>query len=370
MAKKINKSKGTVILGMSGGVDSSVTALLLKKQGYKVIGVFLRNYPDEEPYLDSICPFKADKEIAESICKKLNIEFQKLDYRSKYLKSVIQPMFKSYASNQTPNPDVYCNSLIKFPALWKLAKSLKADYIATGHYARIKKSKSGFQLLQGKDKTKDQSYFLYKLTQSDLSHTLFPLGNYKKSEIRKIAKSNNLPNWDKQGSRGICFIGNLDFKEFLKRAVPSSPGPVLDLEGNTLGSHPGAIYFTIGERVGPKKGIKIDSKYINLIGNKKIYIAKKIKNKLIVAPENHPSLKKSKITIIKLHKVNPKSIFPKSNIKARIRHLGSLLPGKLTNSKGKLIFILKTPQKEIADGQAVTLYHKNVLIAGGLIKTE
>ena len=359
----------TVVLGMSGGVDSSVAALLLKKQGYNVIGIFLRNYPDTVPYLDSACPFKEDKQIAERVCRKLKIPFEKLDYRKQYLKEVIEPMFKLYEKGETPNPDVPCNTIIKFPALWKFAKAHNTDYIATGHYARVKKAKSGFSLLQGKDKKKDQSYFLYELSQSDLSHSLFPLGNLTKTEIRKIAKSHGLPNWNKQGSRGICFIGDLDFKEFLKKKIKPSPGPVLNEKKQKIGTHPGSFYFTIGERIRPNKGISVNPRYINSIGNKKLYIAKKRGNTLIAAEENSPLLKTSVIKIQKFKLINKKD-FPKTNLKARIRHLGKLLPGKLSKKGKSLIFKLSKPEKEIANGQAIVLYQGKKLIGGGIIRSS
>ncbi|MDP2628724.1 MAG: tRNA 2-thiouridine(34) synthase MnmA, partial [Nanoarchaeota archaeon] len=295
-----NKSLGKVVLGMSGGVDSSLAAFLLKEKGYDVIPIFLQNYPDESPYLDSICPFKEDKNIAEKICKSLGLKLKKIDYRTKYLNEVIEPMFSQYEKNLTPNPDVSCNTIIKFPALWKYAKSISADYIATGHYARISKDKNGFHLLQGIDKNKDQSYFLHELSQSDLSHTLFPIGNLTKTQVRNLAKKVGFKNWDKQSSRGICFIGKTNFKEFLKKKISPKPGPVLSISGEIIGKHPGMMYFTNGERVRPGKGFEIDSKYINRIGNKKIYVFKKIKpNKIIIAPENHPSLKRSKINLKK-----------------------------------------------------------------------
>jgi len=354
---------------MSGGVDSSVAAFLLKKQGYEVIPIFLRSYPDESLYLNTLCPFKGDKKIARQVCNLLGLNLIELDYRSKYLKKIIEPMFLQYEKNQTPNPDVSCNTIIKFPALWEYAKSVKANYIATGHYARIKKKSKGFYLLQGKDKNKDQSYFLHELSQKDLSHTLFPLGSLTKKEVRQIAKSNKLPNWNKQSSRGICFIGKTNFKEFLQKKIPKKQGLVLSTKKEIIGVHPGSFYFTIGERIGPSKGFIINKNYINKIKNKKLYIAKKIKNNIIIAPKNHPLLLTKQIKIKKFHLINPKD-FPKIKLKARIRHLGKLLTGKLKKSKSSYVFILKTPQKEISSGQSIVLYNKNKLISGGIIKTQ
>jgi len=351
----------TVVLGMSGGVDSSVAALLLKKQGYKVIGIFLRNYPDNTPYLNQKCPFRKDKQIAQKIAEKLKIHFKVLDYRKQYLKEVIEPMFRQYKKNLTPNPDTDCNKIIKFPALWKEAKKLKADFIATGHYARIKKTEDGFKLMQGKDKKKDQSYFLYQLTQKDLSHTLFPVGDLTKMQVRNIAKKNKFPNYDKKGSRGICFIGKLNFKDFLKKKIKEKPGKIFSTEGEVIGAHPGAVFFTIGERIGPRHKIRIKNNYKP---QEKLYIAEKKGNDIIVAIKNHPILKKKKIKIKNLHIINPKNKIPKTNLKARIRHLDQLNKGKLS----KDIFTLEKPIESVAEGQAIVIYRGQELIGGGEIR--
>ena len=351
-----------VLLGMSGGVDSSVAALTLKKQGCKVIGAFLCSYPNKSPLFDIECPFAGDNKLAQKIAAKLKIPFIEIDTRSNYLNKVINPMINSYAKGLTPNPDTYCNKITKFPALWKEAKKLGADYIATGHYARLKKTNSGFQLLAGKDKTKDQSYFLYQLSQSTLSHTLFPNGNLKKTETREIAKRNKFPNWNKKSSTGICFIGKKDMKSLLRANIPEKQGPVIDAEGKEIGTHPGAHFFTIGERIGERHNVIINKKYKN---KTKLYVAEKKANTLLVATKNSPLLKRKKITIKSMRLINPKEPIPKDNIKARIRHLGSLLPGKLKKQKNKYIFTLKKPTEALAEGQAIVLYHKQKVIGGG-----
>ncbi len=356
----------TVLLGLSGGVDSSVAALLLKKQGYNVIGAFLISYPNKAKFLNIECPFAGDNKIARKIAKKLKIPFIEIDNRKKYLREVIKPMINEYKKGKTPNPDTYCNSIIKFPDLWKAAKEHKADYIATGHYARIKKTKKGLQLLQGIDKKKDQSYFLYQLTQKDLEHTLFPNGNHTKAQTREIAKKNKFSNWNKHGSTGICFIGNKSMKSLLKANIKEKQGKVLSPENKVIGAHPGAFYFTIGERVNQKHNIIINKKYKKQTNNSKLYITEKKGNTLIVAPRNSPIMKKSRILIKKFHKINP--ILPiKKNLKARIRHLGKLLPGKLSKKNSIYLFTLKKPIDSIAPGQAVVLYHRQQLIAGGEI---
>ncbi len=346
-----------VLIGLSGGVDSSVAALLLKKQGYEVIGAYIENFSDKSTK-NSLCKShqkEGDKKMAELMARVLQIKLVILNYKKEYKKYVINPMIKSYSQGLTPNPDVCCNKIIKFPFLWKKARSLNCDYIATGHYAGIKNN----HLLASPDSTKDQSYFLYQLTEKDLSHTLFPLEKLTKSQVRKIAEKNHFPNADKPGTRGLCFVGKMNFQQFLKKKIKKHHGKVLSTEGEIIGSHPGIHYFTIGQRVGPRLEISLNKKH----ANKKLYIAEKRKNNvLLVAPPNHPSLKKQKIKIKSFHKINPNEKIP-SNLKARIRHLGKLLPGSLK----KNIFTFKKPQEQLAEGQSIVLYHKNVVIGGGEI---
>jgi len=254
--------------------------------------------------------------------------------------------------------------MIKFPFLWSTANKLKANFIATGHYACIVKTKSGFQLFQAKDKTKDQSYFLHKLSQSDLSHTLFPLSDLTKLEVRKIAKKSGLHNWNKKGTKGICFVGKVDMFSFLKKKIKPKKGKILTHEGEPIGYHPGIMYYTIGQRIGPRLGIKIE-KHLG----EKWYIAEKKKNNtLIVAPKSLQP-KKQKIFIKSFHQINPNDKIPKQ-LKARIRHLGKPLPGKLSKQKSKYIFTLSKPEKEVAEGQSIVLYYKNRVIGGGEIRLK
>lgn len=358
------KRKEKILIGLSGGVDSAVAALILKKQGYEVIGAFMKNFSETKNKITGECNWVEEKKMAQKIASHLKIPFITLNFEKEYKKYVIDPMFKDYKKGLTPNPDILCNKIIKFPLLWEKAKKYNADYIATGHYARIKKTKEGLHLLQGKDQGKDQSYFLYKLSQNDLSHTLFPVGELTKEKVRKIAKKNKFPNWNKKGTRGICFIGKVDMFKFLKKKIKKKKGKIKTPEGNIIGTHPGISYFTIGQRIGPRLDIEISKEY----ANKKFYIAEKKKpNILIVAPPKHPSLKKQNIIINKFHKITPKSSVPKTNLKARIRHLGSLLPGKLRKSKNKYIFSLNKPQEGIAEGQSLVIYNKEKVIGGGEI---
>ncbi len=358
-----------VLLGMSGGVDSSVAALLLKRQGYKVIGVFMKNFSDTKDPLTGECHWQEDKKMAQKIALKLKIPFIVLNFEKLYKEKIIKPMFQSYKLGFTPNPDISCNSLIKFPLLWKEAKKLKCNYIATGHYARIRKTSSGFQLLAGKDKSKDQSYFLAELSQSDLQHTLFPLGNLIKSQVRKIAKTNNFPNWNKHGTAGICFIGNINFHQFLENRIKAKPGKVITPEGSVIGAHQGLAYYTTGQKAGSHIGINIEKP--PYLAQKRFYVAEKRKNNvLVVAPESHSILKKREVIIKSLYLINTKEKIPPSNLSARIRHLGSFHKGKLTKKSNKYHFVFQKPVEAIAPGQFIVLYHKDKVIGSGEIRLK
>lgn len=365
--KSLKKQKHkTVLLGMSGGVDSSVAALLLKQQGFKVIGAFMKNFSDTKNKLTGECAWVDERKSALKIAASLNISLITLDYENEYKKQVINPMFADYRKGITPNPDILCNTIIKFPFLWKAAQQHDAQYIATGHYARIKKTKKGFQLLQGKDKQKDQSYFLAELSQKDLGHTLFPIGNYTKDQIRKIAKKHKFHNWNKLGTRGICFVGKQDMQNFLKQRIKEKPGKVCAPDGSFLGTHRGVAFYTIGQKAGEHIGINI-TKPRGLEGSR-FYIASKNtkKNELIIAPKGHPALLTKTVFLKKFHFINPKEK-PPSRLKARIRHLGSLHSGTLKKHDSKYIFTFSKPQGAIAPGQRLVLYKGTQVIASGEI---
>lgn len=360
--------KQKVILGMSGGVDSSVAALLLQKKGFEVHGFFMNCNPHGNSKLPSAIDWKEEELILKKICHKLKIQLHIVDCELGYEKKIIQPMIGCYKKGLTPNPDILCNKIGKFPRMLKLAKGIGADYIATGHYARIKKTKNGFALFQGKDKTKDQSYFLCELNQKILSKTLFPLGNLTKKEVRKIAKKNNFPNWDKRGSRGICYLGPINLKKFLRKNIPEKIGKLLNPERQIIGSHSGTMFFTIGERIKDKDGFVIEKRYRRIYAGKKLYVAKKNKNnEIIIAPENHPLLKTKKIIIKKFKQINLKEKL-KIRLKGSIRHLGELIPGKLKKEKKDWVFTFNKGIKGVAPGQYIALYNKEALAACGEIR--
>lgn len=366
------KPKKTVVVGLSGGVDSAVAALLLKKQGCNVIGLFMQTFREEtQRRYNNPCKSKSsmtDEKMAGIIAKMLKIRFISRDYKKEYKKEVIIPMIKDYKKGLTPNPDIVCNKLIKFPYLFKEAEKIGANFIATGHYARTRKTKKGYSLLRGLDKTKDQSYFLYELDQKTLSKTLFPVGSLTKEQVRKIAKRYKFPNWNKPGTRGICFLGRMpNIKSFLEHRIRQKKGKILSPEGKIIGTHPGISYFTIGQKVQKHLGMQINKPKEH--AQKRYYIAGKKKgNILIAAPENHPILKKKYAIIKNFHLINPNETMPKAGLTARIRHLGILHPGKLTKKGKNPTFTFKKPLEALASGQSIVIYKSNQLVAGGEIE--
>ena len=362
---------------MSGGVDSSIAALLLKKQGYEVIGAFMKNWSDTKDPLTGRCAWRTERKMAINIASQLNIPLITLDFEKQYKKEVIEKLFEKYKKGITPNPDIDCNQKIKFPLLLKAAKKMKIDLIATGHYARVKENtkKRNYELLRAKDESKDQSYFLYKIKQNELSHCLFPIGNYTKTQIRKIAHKNNFPNYNKKGTVGICFVGKVNLKKFLKKKIKPKKGKILNPEGKIIGEHDGIYYYTIGQRLGPRYGFELDRGDKNKPS--RWYVAKKDtkKNIIIAAPKNHPLNFKKEIIVKDLHLISDnKKDFKKTNkpikVFSRIRHVGELLPSTLFYNKKKKQFkiILKEPITGISEGQAVVLYQKEKCLGGGEIK--
>jgi len=362
--------KQKILLAISGGVDSSVAALLLKKQGYEVIGAFMKNWSDTKNQITGECAWKIEKRMAQKVCTKLKIPLITLDFEDQYKKQVVDEMFKKYKRGITPNPDVDCNNKIKFPLLWEKAKKLKCDFIATGHYVRIKKSKNYHELLRAKDESKDQSYFLYRLTEKDISHTIFPIGELTKKQVREIARKNKFPNYDKKSTVGICFIGKVNLKEFLQKKIKPKKGKILNAKGEVIGEHDGIFYYTIGQKIGPKFGIDVNKKDLDKRGEmKKWYVAKKnLKNNtLTIAPENSKILYRKEIFIKDFHLINKNSKVPKK-VFSRIRQVGELLPTtiKLNKSK-KYQATLKKAITGISEGQAIVLYRGKKVLGGGVI---
>src|SRR5689334_893157 len=271
-----------VVVGMSGGVDSSVAALLLKREGHDVVGLFMKNWEDDDN--DEYCSTREDLIDAAAAADVIGIELEAVNFAAEYKDRVFAEFLREYSAGRTPNPDVLCNAEIKFKAFLDHAMRLGAEKIATGHYART----DGQRLLRGKDGSKDQSYFLHRLNQAQLARVLFPVGELKKSEVRRIALEAKLPNHAKKDSTGICFIGERPFREFLNRYLPKAPGPIVDDKGRELGEHIGLAFYTIGQR----KGIGIGG------AGEPWYVAGKdlAANKLIVVQgHDHPLLMKRQL---------------------------------------------------------------------------
>lgn len=370
--------KKKVLLALSGGVDSSVAGLLLKEQGYEVIGAFMKNWSDTKNKISGECQWKEERRFAEKIAIILGIKLITLDFEKEYKSMVVDEMFKKYKNGITPNPDIDCNKKIKFPLLLKEAKKRKIEYIATGHFIRKVKNKNGkWDLLRARDENKDQSYFLYTLKQNEIKNCLFPIGNYTKEEVRSIAKKNNFPNFDKKSTVGICFIGKINLKDFLEKKIKNKKGKILDPYGNVIGEHDGIYYYTIGQKVGPKFDLNISYDKNENGDRKKWYVAKKDakKNILVVAPEGHDILLRDKIIVKNFYLINEdKNNYKKftknkpKRILARIRQVGELLPAKLFYD-GKFKVILDNAINGVSDGQAIVIYEKEKVLGGGVISS-
>jgi tRNA-uridine 2-sulfurtransferase len=376
MKSLLKNQKPQVLLAMSGGVDSSVAALLLKKQGYEVIGAFMKNWSDTKDPLTGRCAWRTERKMALKIASQLGISLITLDFEKQYREEVIDKMFEKYKRGITPNPDIDCNQKIKFPLLLKEAKKLGINIIATGHYVRVKKNKSNtYELLRGKDESKDQSYFLYKINQNELSHCLFPIGEYTKEQIRNIAKDNHFPNYDKKGTVGICFIGKVNLKQFLQKKIKPKKGKILDPNGKVIGEHDGIYYYTIGQRLGPRYGFELDRGDKNKPSKWYVAIKDIKKNIIIAAPENHPLNFRRDVKIKDIHFIsNTPREYEKTSHKvlSRIRHVGELLPSTLSYDKKLKQFniTLNEAITGVSEGQAIVLYEKDMVLGGGEIRFD
>lgn len=374
-----------IFVGMSGGVDSSVSAALLKKAGHDVTGVFIKVWQPD--WIE--CNWKEERIEAMRAAAHLDIPFVTLDLEKEYKQGVIDYMIAEYAAGRTPNPDVMCNREVKFGAFWKWAESQSADYIATGHYARIAEGHgdSGTEgqrdedpmtpspsdpmsLLAGVDPNKDQSYFLWTLNQNDLPHVLFPVGGMTKPEVRKLAKKFKLPNADKKDSQGLCFIGKIDVKEFLAHYVkgnPASlPGKILDQKGEIIGTHPGSLFFTIGER----HGFEIDAKNKTAHDKPMFVVSKDIKANTITVSDRSAgdsSAASTKATISRLNWVNEAPAIG-AELQARTRYRQPLQAIKIVSINSSEASVeFKYPQETITPGQSLVIYDEEVCIGGGIL---
>lgn len=346
-----------VAVALSGGVDSAVTAAILKDQGYTVAGFYMRNW-SEAIDARGFCPFVADAAMARMVASHLDIPFYMLDFEEVYKKEVIDPFFKDYQKGLTPNPDVLCNKYIKFGVFLDAAKRLGFDNIATGHYAKIQSDGQNKILLRGIDPGKDQSYFLWTLTENELEQTYMPIGEYKKSQVRAMAKKYKLPNAERKDSQGICFIGPISVSQFLRSRLPIKGGQVLDENGRQIGLHDGVWFYTIGQR----QGAGVSGQRVPR------YIAKKDAhtNTLWAVPENHPWLYSNGFTVTDFSFVDGQ--IPEGEVDVVIRYHHETKRGIIKKEKdATLKVILEEPEKAITAGQSAVFYNGEKLLGGGVI---
>ena len=356
-------SRKTVVIGLSGGVDSAVSAYLLKKQGYEVIGLFMKNWEDDDD--SEYCSSRQDLIDATAVADLLDIDIEAVNFAKEYKERVFSEFLKEYQAGRTPNPDVLCNSEIKFKAFLDHAMKLGADLIATGHYARNREVDGKFQLLKGLDPNKDQSYFLHRLNQHQLSKALFPVGELKKTEVRRIAQEIGLPNAKKKDSTGICFIGERPFREFLNRYIANKPGLIKNDHGDVLGRHIGLSFYTLGQR----KGIGIGG---NKEGNgQPWFVARKdlVNNVLyVVQGHEHPWLKAEILNAVKPSWVSGEAPIEKHlSVKTRYR-----MPDEpcliLEADNTKLSLKSDEPLWAVTPGQSAVLYDGDVCLGGAIIE--
>ena len=364
-------SRGTVVVGLSGGVDSSVSAWLLKQQGYSVVGLFMKNWEDDDD--SEYCSTRQDWLDAASVADRIGIDIEAVNFAAEYKERVFAEFLREYAAGRTPNPDVLCNAEIKFKAFLDHAMRLGADHIATGHYARVREGRRGFELLRGLDASKDQSYFLHRLNQAQLARTLFPVGELHKSEVRAIAAEIGLHNARKKDSTGICFIGERPFREFLNRYIAKEPGPIKDPNGRTIGKHVGLSFYTLGQRQGLGIG-GIREKGAQKGGNEHApwFVARKDmeKNTLwVVQGHDHPWLLAPSLRAEDLSWVSgaPPS---QTDIAAKTRYRQADAPCTLAVDTTGITLRFAEPQWAVTPGQSAVLYDGEVCLGGGVIHTE
>lgn len=356
-------NKKRVIVGMSGGVDSSVAAQVLIEQGYEVKGLFMKNWEQDDD--DDYCAAATDLEDAQKVCDKLGIKLHSVNFSDQYWDRVFKHFLDEYSAGRTPNPDILCNKEIKFKAFLDYALQLGADYIATGHYTRVEKRGDNYYLLKGKDDNKDQSYFLYTLGQYQLQHSLFPIGNIDKPVVRKLAEQSGFDNHAKKDSTGICFIGERKFKEFLQQYLPAQPGEIKTTKGKVIGKHHGLMYYTLGQR----KGLGIGG----VKGTDEVpwySLEKDLKNNVLIVGqgEDHPLLFHTHLEASQLHWTSGQAPKPPFNCKAKVRYRQ---PDQACTIKSieneRCVVSFEIPQRAITPGQSIVFYDGDICLGGGVI---
>ena len=384
-----------VVVGLSGGVDSSVAAYLLQKEGFEVIGMFMKNWHDESVTISDECPWIDDSNDALMVAESLGIPFQVIDLSREYKERIVNYMFNEYKQGRTPNPDILCNREIKFDVFLKAAMELGADYVATGHYCQKEMNESQeWELLAGKDPSKDQSYFLCQITQEQLSKALFPIGGLLKSEVRKIASEMNLVTADKKDSQGLCFVGKIKLPEFLQQKLEAKKGPVIEIpidmnqyekyrsidhneldslcrpfsytkdDGEEVSQHSGAHFYTIGQR----KGLHIGGRPLP-----SFVIATDTINNIVYSGQTneHPGLNRIALKIEEktLNWISQKSNNETEQYEFRIRYRQPLQKGKLIQKNNATYVLFDRKQKGISPGQFVAWYKGGVLLGSGVIES-
>lgn len=364
MIQTTNQRK-RVVLGMSGGVDSSVAALLLKRQGYEVIGLFMKNWDDTDER--GVCTATEDYEDVALVAEQLDIPYYSVNFEKEYWDRVFEYFLREYRAGRTPNPDVMCNKEVKFEAFLDYAMDLGADYIAMGHYAQVERDSNGqVRLLRGHDNNKDQTYFLNQLNQDQLTRALFPIGHLDKSQVREIAEEAGLATAKKKDSTGICFIGERDFNEFLSSYLPNQPGKMVTLDGEVKGEHMGLMYYTIGQRQGLGIGGSAESNEPWFVIGKDLETA----TLYVGQGYHHPNLYSDYLEATDINLIVPDE-WPnrfECTAKFRYRQPDQQVTVELDDTRTKARVIFAEPQRAITPGQAVVFYDGQECLGGGIIE--
>ncbi|MCB1112032.1 MAG: tRNA 2-thiouridine(34) synthase MnmA [Chlamydiales bacterium] len=351
----------TVVIGMSGGVDSSVAALLLKQQGYRVIGLFMRNWDENDP--SGNCQASVDYDDVVRVCKQIDIPHYAVDFTKEYWDQVFAHFLDEYRAGHTPNPDILCNREIKFKVLLDKAFELGADFLATGHYVQKRQAGEECQLLRGADQGKDQSYFLYAIDHSALEKSLYPIGHLPKAEVRRIAAEHGLATSEKKDSTGICFIGERNFKEFLSNYIAAQPGEFVTLDGDVVGKHDGIAYYTIGQRRGMGIGGPGDAWFV---------VGKDIPNNRVIVAQGseHPALFCDELTATEITWISPKGApSVPFTCTARVRYRQPDQPCTITTiDDDRMHVVFHVPQRAVTPRQSVVFYDGDVCLGGAVIE--
>lgn len=348
-----------VVVGMSGGVDSSVAALLLKEQGYDVVGIFMKNWDDTDHF--GVCTATEDYDDVIRVCNQLDIPYYAVNFEKQYWDKVFTYFLDEYKSGRTPNPDVMCNKEIKFKAFLDHAVSLGADYLATGHYAQVRKTNGHYEMLRGVDDNKDQTYFLNQLTEDVLAKVMFPLGHLPKPKVREIAKAHGLATAEKKDSTGICFIGERNFKQFLSGYLPAKSGEMQTLEGTVKGRHDGLMYYTIGQRQGLGIGGAGDPWFV---------IGKNLQDNILYVAQgyNNDKLYSDRLLATDVNWINPDTVPESFTCTAKFRYRQADSPVTVTVlENGNVDVVFAECTRAITPGQAVVFYDGDVCLGGATI---